>query len=288
MRKVYDCFTFFNELDLLELRLTECYNHTDYFVIAESNKSFTGNSKPFNLEENWDRFKAFHDKIIYVKVEDMPDGGSAWTREHHQRNALVRGLIDANDNDVIALTDCDELLRPRTLDILRSDNQHGLWICRHPMFYYKFNYLMIKPAAYHVNPMAILKKDLTSLQELRNLMVSWAYRQPYDFNDATVRTIQHSGWHFTYFGDTEQIDKKLLNFSHTEGQRLVGTYNIEDMISKRICWDAGVYYEHIAMDEYFPKTVMNNLERWKEYIVPNANISIKDYVPSLNLDEIYR
>ena len=71
MRKVYDCFTFFNELDLLELRLTECYNHTDYFVIAESNKSFTGNSKPFNLEENWDRFKAFHDKIIYVKVDPL-------------------------------------------------------------------------------------------------------------------------------------------------------------------------------------------------------------------------
>jgi hypothetical protein len=60
------------------------------------------------------------------------------------------------------------------------------------------------------------------------------------------------------------------------------------MISKRICWDAGVYYEHVAMDEYFPKTVINNLERWKDYIIPDASASIKNYVPSLNLDEIYK
>jgi hypothetical protein len=53
MRKVYDCFTFFNELDLLELRLTECYNDADYFVIAEANTTFTGVAKRYNLEDNW-------------------------------------------------------------------------------------------------------------------------------------------------------------------------------------------------------------------------------------------
>jgi beta-1,4-mannosyl-glycoprotein beta-1,4-N-acetylglucosaminyltransferase len=124
MRKVYDCFTFFNELDLLELRLSECYDSADYFVIAEANKTFSGNDKRFILEDNWDRYKAFHDKIIYIKVEDMPEGPNAWAREYHQRNALIRGLSSASDNDVVALTDCDEVLRPRTLNILRNDTEH--------------------------------------------------------------------------------------------------------------------------------------------------------------------
>ena len=119
-------------------------------------------------------------------------------------------------------------------------------------------------------------------------MVGWAYAQPYDFNDNDVMTIQHSGWHFTYFGDTEQINKKLMNFSHTEGQRLVGKFNIDDMISKKICWDANVYYEHIEIDEYFPRTIRENLDRWKEFIIPDATISIKEFIPGIDLDEIYK
>ena len=288
MRKVYDCFTFFNELDLLDIRLNEIYDKVDYFVISESNKSYTGNDKDFNLEKNWDRFKKFHDKIIYIKVTDMPSGDDPWVRENHQRNCLSRGLFNASNDDIIILSDCDELLRPRTIDILKNDDQHSLWICRHPIFYYKFNYLLIKPSSYHVNPMAIRKKNLTTFQDLRNLMIQWAYHQPWDLNNDTVCTIQHSGWHFTYFGDTAQINEKLLNFSHTEGQRLVGNYNIDDMIFKKICWDPGVQYEHVNIDEYFPKTILNNIEKWKNYIIPNASESIKKYVPSLNIDEIYK
>lgn len=288
MRKIYDCFTFFNELDLLELRLTECYDYVDYFVIAESNKTFVGNDKRFMLEDNWDRYKDFHDKIIYIKVEDMPEGNNAWAREYHQRNALARGLANANENDIIVLTDCDEILRPRTLNILKNDKQHKLWICRHPMFYFKFNYLMVKPMSYHVNPIAILKKDLTTLQDLRNRMVQWAYSMPWDFNDDNVCTIQHSGWHFTYLGDTKNTETKLLNYSHTEDQKWVGNIDVDDLISKNISWDTNLRYEHIAIDDYFPTTILNNLERWKKYIIPNATISIRDYVPFVDIDEIYK
>lgn len=291
MRKVYDCFTFFNELDLLELRLTECYDGADYFVIAEADKTFSGNSKPFILEENWDRYKQFHDKIIYVKVTDMPTGPDAWAREYHQRNALARGLLTANDNDVVVLTDCDELLRPRTLNILRNDTTHSLWICRHPMFYFKANYLMISPRSYHVNPMAILKKDLNTFQELRHHMVRWAYHQPDDYNTDSVMTIQHSGWHFTYFGDTNHAATKLLNFAHTESQHWASKINVNEILARKGGIDpnnSAERFEYIEIDNYFPDTIRKNPERWKEYILSNANASIKDYVPSLNLDEIYK
>lgn len=290
MKKVYDCFTFFNELDLLELRLSECYDSADYFVIAEADKTFSGNNKRFILEDNWDRYKAFHDKIIYIKVDDMPKGPDAWAREYHQRNALIRGLGNAADNDVVALTDCDEVLRPRTLNILRNDTEHSIWICRHPMFYFKLNYLMTQPKSYHVNPMAILKKNLTGFQNLRNHMVGWAYRQPDDYNTNEVCTIQHSGWHFTYLGDTKHAATKLLNFAHTESQHWASKIDINEIMTRKggIDPNSPERFEYIELDEYFPKTVLNNLDRWKDYIITDPAVSIKNYVPSLNLDEIYK
>jgi hypothetical protein len=290
MRKVYDCFTFFNELDLLELRLSECYDSADYFVIAEANKTFSGNDKRFILEDNWDRYKAFHDKIIYIKVDDMPEGPDAWAREYHQRNALIRGLGSAGDNDVIALTDCDEVLRPRTLNILRNDTEHSIWICRHPMFYFKLNYLMTQPRSYHVNPMAVLKKNLSSFQNLRNYMVRWAYNQPDDYNTSEVCTIQHSGWHFTYLGDTAHAATKLLNFAHTESQHWASKIDVNEIMTRKggIDPNSPERFEYIELDSYFPTTVINNPERWKDYIISDASVSIKNYVPSLNLDEIYK
>ena len=66
--KIYDCFTFYNEYDLLELRLKEHFDYVDYFVIAEANKTHQGRDKEFLLEQNWDRYKDFHDKIIHIKL----------------------------------------------------------------------------------------------------------------------------------------------------------------------------------------------------------------------------
>jgi hypothetical protein len=290
MRKVYDCFTFFNELDLLELRLSECYDHADYFVIAEANKTFSGNDKRFLLEDNWDRYKKFHDKIIYIKVEDMPAGTDAWAREYHQRNALIRGLVNADDNDVVVLTDCDEVLRTRTLDILRTDLKHTKWICRHPMFYFKLNYVMTQPRSYHVNPIAVLKKDLNGFQNLRHHMASWAYHMPDDYNTDDVRTIQHSGWHFTYLGDTEHAATKLLNFAHTESQHWANKIDVTEIIERKGGIDptSAERFEYIELDDYFPQTVLNDLEKWSKYILPDATVSIKNYVPAVNLDEIYK
>jgi hypothetical protein len=290
MKKIYQCFPFFNEYDLLELRLTECYDHTDYFVIAESNKTFTGNPKPYNLEENWDRFKQFQDKIIYVKVDDMPNTDNPWLREYHQRNALIRGLTNANDDDIIILSDCDEIPRPRTMQILRNDCEHMMWNLRHPMFYFKLNYLFIEPQCfrYSSNTVAVVKKffdqNFGNFQNLRNPNRT---AMPYDYNTETVRTIQHAVWHFTYLADPELIDLKLLSYSHTEAHHLVGNYNLDDMIAKNINWDAGSIFAKVKIDDYYPKTVINNLEKWSNYIIPNATDSIRNYLTELDMDEIY-
>ena len=109
--KLYDCFTFYNELDLLELRLAELYDTVDHFVIVESNQTFTNRPKPFLFEENRERYARWLDKIIHIKVEDMPGSDNPWDNETHQRNSIMRGLADADANDIVFISDVDEVLR---------------------------------------------------------------------------------------------------------------------------------------------------------------------------------
>jgi beta-1,4-mannosyl-glycoprotein beta-1,4-N-acetylglucosaminyltransferase len=80
--RVFDGFTFFNELDLLELRLNELAGHVDFFVLVEAPMTFQGKPKPLFYAENQARFAAFRDKIIHLVIDDMPAGDDAWAREH--------------------------------------------------------------------------------------------------------------------------------------------------------------------------------------------------------------
>jgi hypothetical protein len=137
--KIYDCSLFRNELDLLELRLNELYNHVDHFVVVESTHTFQGDPKELVLKNNWERFAKWHDKIIHVVVDDMPNDGNAWSNDFHQRNAIARGLVDADDEDLVIICDGDEILRPEIIDDMRS-NPRNVYGFRTPYFNFKFNY----------------------------------------------------------------------------------------------------------------------------------------------------
>jgi beta-1,4-mannosyl-glycoprotein beta-1,4-N-acetylglucosaminyltransferase len=86
--KIYDSFTFFNELDLLELRLEELYDHVDHFVLVEANRTFQNNPKPFYFGENQYRFAKYMDKVIHIQVNDMPEHTDPWGRERYQRDGI--------------------------------------------------------------------------------------------------------------------------------------------------------------------------------------------------------
>ena len=89
---VYDCFTFFNELELLELRLHELAGVVDKFVLVEATRTFTNKPKPLYFQENRARFAAFENKLVHVVVADLPDSSDAWVVERFQRNAIGHGL----------------------------------------------------------------------------------------------------------------------------------------------------------------------------------------------------
>lgn len=276
--KIYDCFTFYNEFDILELRLREHWDHVDHFVIAEANKTHQGRDKPFLLEENWDRYKEFQEKIIHVKVDDMPTHPNAWVLENFQRNALARGFQNADDEDIIVVSDCDELMRGSTFDFMRNDTKHTMWCGRSPMFYYKFNYMMVGPQNYFVNAVAAKKKWNLSPQEMRNLTLQLA-NLPVEYEDENMFTIQNAGWHFTYFGNTEHAANKLRNFAHQESVHWADKIDINEIMSRKggIDPNSGEMFEYIIVDESFPKSILNDLERWKDHIIPNATVKYAGY-----------
>src|SRR5215207_4343303 len=102
MPRVFDCFPFFNELDVLEIRLAELDALVDCFVIVEATRTFTAKPKPLYYADNRERYDRFSHKIIHVVVDDLPlDAPTHWIREAHQREAIMRGLTDARPEDRI-------------------------------------------------------------------------------------------------------------------------------------------------------------------------------------------
>ena len=107
---IYDCFSYWDEDLLLDLRLNILNEYIDFFVIVEGNKTWQNNSKETRFDIK--KFNKFKEKIIYVKVTDMPDGIDPYLRENHQRNCILRGLSDAKADDKIIISDLDEIPNP--------------------------------------------------------------------------------------------------------------------------------------------------------------------------------
>src|SRR5690349_10496659 len=109
--KVYDCFMFFNEIELLKMRLGELNEVVDYFVLVESSETQRGDLKPFYFYENRHLFEQYLNKIIYVRVDESHPEMSLWERENYQRNCIARGLQQCTSSDLTIISDLDEIPR---------------------------------------------------------------------------------------------------------------------------------------------------------------------------------
>jgi hypothetical protein len=118
--EVYDCFTFFNEIELLSLRLEELSDVVDRFVLVESPISYSGKTKPLYYHENKHLFEKFNDRIIHIIVQEFPGlvgdpEKDHWYRETYSRDSIMRGLTNCKDHDVIFISDLDEIPRKETV-----------------------------------------------------------------------------------------------------------------------------------------------------------------------------
>ena len=132
---IYDCFSYWDEDLLLDLRLNILDKYVDFFVIVEGNKTWQDNPK--NLRFDINRFSKFKKKIIYVPVTNMPSGINPYLRENFQRNSIMRGLEQCKDDDFIIISDLDEIPNPDQLKKFNKKMRYAVFKQSH--FYYKFN-----------------------------------------------------------------------------------------------------------------------------------------------------
>jgi hypothetical protein len=274
--KVYDCFPFFNELDVLEIRLEELWNVVDVFVLAESNLSHSGKPKEYIFENNKERFSKYLDKIRHIKVEDMPETGDSWVREKFQRVCLDRGLYDMQPDDVIIVSDCDEITRAEVVELIKEDeNNYDKYILNIPQFQYKLNYMKCFDVSKNANIMVTRGRAYTNAQQEREYTFFWNAKPP-----ETV-FVDHGGWHFTYLGDDTHAITKIQNFAHTETDtpEMIKRHNIKWFVENKYGHHGPGHHERfeiIQVDDYYPEYIRNNLEKYKNMIQAGAMFRATD------------
>lgn len=247
---IYDCFLFFDEFMLLEVRLKELDAVIDKFVLVEAAHTFSGKPKPLYYDEVKDNeiFAPYKDKIIHVIYDETPDTCRR-TNEKCQRDYIVRGLNDAEPDDIIIVTDLDEIIDCRTVPLMEGYNDPTH--LRMKFYYYFFNCRFDKDWDY---PAFCRYKDFNSAQMLR-------LTEP-------NAIITNAGWHISYLFPVEQISKKLGAFAHLEYDREY--YRDTNRLQKCIdeCRDIferpDVSFSIESLDA--PVCVMENQEKYKEYI----------------------
>lgn len=259
---IIDAFPLFQELDLLEIRLRELYHFVDRFVITEAPVTHKGDPKPLHLAENRARFAKWMDKIDYIPVLDMPGGegiAAIRRREMWQRNALLRGLRDVDDDTVVYISDLDEIPRPHLLMAEVPDGAVVTYIQR--LYYYNLN--TSAPARPWPGTRAARAADVRALTPhvIRNGLgqADSHYPQHYYLRDA--------GWHFSYFGGVERIREKQTQFLH---QELVTDENTAyDAIAMKVAAGADLWGRdqeqrfEIGPATDLPSAIISDPSRWR-------------------------
>lgn len=220
---VYDCFSFFSELDLLEIRLNILDRHVDCFVICEAPQTFSGKQKPLYFKENKRRFSKWRNKIVNVVVDDyphdeelcalidtkeyVPKGLTHYHRAFYQKESIKRGLVGAHDEDVVYYGDADEIWKPQKVD----NKSYKLW-----MLCYAY-YLNNRSSEIWAGTV------VTKYKNLRHGCLNDLRANPINFKN-------DGGWHFTNMGGPEAIKKKIEAYDHQEFNK----WNIKSNIEKRI------------------------------------------------------
>jgi len=243
---------YFDEETVLDVRLNTLNDFVDYFVIVES--KFTHRGEKRDLKFNHEKFKKFKDKIIYLiydkeptqieKVEPEDDEGkksgkyilNAAYRENGQRNFIQEGLLNAKDNDIILISDVDEI--PNLSGINFNKINQKIFLFKQNMFYYKFNLCI--PNLKWTGTKGCKKKDLVNPQWLRNIKDRKysAFRLDIFFSDkkySNVKIINDGGWHFSNIKTAKEIEHKLKSYLHHREFDLepLTTNQIEEIIIKK-------------------------------------------------------
>ena len=293
---IYDCFMYFDEDMLLDLRLNVLNKYVKKFVISEATYTHNGNKKKLNFDIN--RFKKFKDKIEYIVVDKEPLNIrrinendpehirgqklilNGYARDNYQRESLNLGLKNLLDNDLIIVSDLDEI--PNLEKIELENIQNKIIIFKQKMFYYKLNLLYDEFNWF--GSKACKKKNFLSPQWLRNIKSKkyprwrldlWFSKRKYINNFY----VEDGGWHFTCIRTAQDLEKKLLNFAHHYEFEESGLKknDLEKLINeKRVMYDHNVDQKGYKWSgksklkkinkDLLPCYVAKNVEKYKNWL----------------------
>lgn len=261
--RLFDCFTYFNEALMLEFRLRYLQEVVDIFVIVESCYTFTGARKPLGAKAALSNLpETLTKKVRLVEVHECPTGSfhptCNWEREAYQRNAIMRGLGDLHEDDLLLITDVDEIPDAATISTLKSGlrAEIGAMNLSMHMFYYQADNQMFAgdtPVQWQF-PKLVRPSHLMSPQTTRMAGKHFPSTDPV-------------GWHLSYMGSNEQISHKIRSFSHQE-------YNTET-IHQEIAGNRLSNKDPFGRDHSFRKYPIEKLpelirldERFKSFFLP--------------------
>ena len=294
--KIIDCFMFFDEEMLLDLRLNILDKFVDKFVIVESSYTHSGKEKKLIFDIN--KYSKFKEKINYIILKEPPIGIeevsindnegevsrkeilNALKRENLQRDTILKGLNDADNNDWIIISDLDEI--PDLTNINFNNIKNKIIFFKQKVFYYKLN-LELKNLRW-IGTKACRKKHLNSPQWLRNIKDKIYPKWRIDilfsqkkYND--IFFVENGGWHFSFVKKPEDIEKKLKSYLHHREYDIdpVGIDKIKNLInSKSVIYDhrvdqtqykfgGGQKLEKIDL-EFLPNFISSNKKKYLDWL----------------------
>ncbi len=294
--KIYDCFMFFDEEMLLDLRLNIMDKYVDKFVITEA--TYTHSGRPKKLIFDINKYSKFKDKIIYKVVDEQPNNieeishdddfhsrgrkliHNSIKRENHQREMANKFLNDVQSEDVIIINDIDEIPNMEKINFNNVNNK--IIIFKQKIFYYKFN-LLYENLTWH-GSRACRKKFFKTPQWLRNAKYRKypIWRLDIIFSNKkynNIHYVEDGGWHFTNIKTPENLEKKFSNFLHHQDFEASGLKlkNIEEMVkNKKIIYDLNVDQKNYKWSgskilnkvplSFMPNYLSSNYEKYSNWL----------------------
>ena len=263
---IYDCCMYFDEDLLLDLRMNILRDTADKFVIVEATRDHSGKEKTLKFDIN--KFKKFKDRIIYHIVEDIPEKVTSykkgWSpdfyRENFHRNSIEKALTQCNPNDLILISDADEIPNP---DIFKEIKIKKFALFAQNSYLYKFNLFLEKN---WLGTGACYKKYLKSPQWLRNKrFLRRGFIRKIFFK---TQIIQNGGWHFSFLKTPEEILKKMSSYAHSEFKESLDINYIQKKISDRkTFFSKDQKLTKVPIDANLPSYIRLNIDTYSDWII---------------------
>lgn len=293
--KVYDCIPFFNELDILELRLNILDELVDRFIIEEATMTFSGEKKELCFEKHRDRFKKFLHKIDYVVVDDSPTTGTTHERDYFQKNHLLDGLkkAGATEDDVIIFGDCDEFPNPRVLkQIIAEFDKTKVYHLAQRNFYAFLNMEESSGKLLSITGEfpEIAEKDRkwlgTKVSSILNIPNEGIVRMRdlCKVTDDNAVRVPDGGWHFGYMGGEHETDPikrigvKVKAAAHQEySEREVILETVDRLVLGQDIFGRDATFKRVEVDDTYPEYLLSHLSEYGHLVMPVISPASKLY-----------